>query len=102
MTKHHPSKAVELYRDDGAFTVLVDSEGYDREDVEVSWHDGRLHVVAEHLREDGRTRMFHRHLGLPKRIDVEAITAHFDEGVLEVSLPILGACEPDGRVIAVE
>ena len=103
MTKHHPEKEVELYRDDGAYTVIVDLPDFEREDVDVRWHDGRLHVEAEHVTtEEGRTRVFHRHLGLPKRIDVEGIGATFEDGVLEVHLPIAGDDRSHGTTVDVE
>jgi HSP20 family protein len=103
MTKHHPEKPVELYRDDDAYVVIVDLPGFDREDIDVHWHDGRLHVEAEHLTtEAGRTQVVHRHLGLPRQIDVDGISATFEEDVLEVHLPIEGEGRPRGTSVDVE
>lgn len=103
MTHHHPAHEVELYRDDDVYTVIVDLEGFDRGDVEVSFHDGRLHVEAEHVdAAEGRNRVVHRHVGVPKTIDVEDITATMTDGVLEVTLPIVGDGDVHGVPIDVE
>ena len=98
---HRPDHEVELFKDDGAYEVIVDLPGYDRADVDLHWHDGRLHVTAEHRNEDGQTRVLNRHLSVPRRIDAEAIEASFDEGVLTVTLPIVDDGEKPGTHIEV-
>ncbi|MBX0322806.1 Hsp20/alpha crystallin family protein [Halomicroarcula sp. F13] len=88
MVTHHPAKGVELYREDGAFVVLVELSEFDREDVDLRWHDRRLHVEAERHEPGERSRVFHRSVGLPRPIREADITATIEDGVLEVTLPI--------------
>ncbi|MFB6138807.1 MAG: Hsp20/alpha crystallin family protein [Halosimplex sp.] len=85
---HHPDHEVELFRDDDAYVVYADLPGYDREAIDVRWHDGRLHVTAERLGSDGETRVFNRHVSVPRRVDPEDITATYRDDVLEVRLPL--------------
>lgn len=101
MGRHRPRKEIELYREDDAFTVLVDLADFERDDVEVSWREGRLHVGADRLDEDGRIDCFHRHLGVPTDVATEDIAAAFDDGVLEVTLPIQGPPESTRRTVDV-
>lgn len=91
MTKHHPAHEVELYRDGAVYTVYVALPDADPEDLAVQWQDGTLHVSAEppHVYEDP-SDVYHRQIGLPKAIDEDGITASFEDGVLEVTLPIVG------------
>ena len=96
---HHPDHEVELFKDEGAYEVYVDLPGYDREDVDLRWHDGRLHVTAEHRTEEGETRVFNRHVSVPRRIDDGEITATYSDEVLTVRLPIVeGDSRPGTRI----
>lgn len=55
----------------------------------VSWYDGRLNVAAEH--EDdrvGRRKTYHRTFRFPKEVDDDAISARYENGVLEIALPV--------------
>ncbi|ELZ25622.1 heat shock protease protein [Halosimplex carlsbadense 2-9-1] len=96
---HHPDHEVELFKDEGAYQVYVDLPGYDRDDVDLRWHDGRLHVTAEHRTGAGETRVFNRHVSVPRRIDADAISATFGEDVLTVRLPVAeGGSRPGTRI----
>ena len=88
MTRHHPAKEVELYRENDEYVVLFDLPGYDPADVDVRWRDRRLHVSAEHHGEGDRKGVYHRSVGVPKSIDEDGIDAAYEDGVLEVTLPI--------------
>lgn len=103
MTKHHPAHEVELYRDGAVYTVYVELPDVDPGDLSVRWEDGTLHVSAEppHVYDDP-SNVYHRQIGLPKAIDEDAISAHFDAGVLEVRLPIVGDRDKHGRTITVQ
>lgn len=100
MTDHKPAHEVELYKREDAYDVYVDLPGYDAGDVDVRWHDGRLHVGAE--RHDGdETRVFNRDVSVPRAVDDEAISAAFEDGVLEVTLPIASDGSRPGTTIEV-
>lgn len=92
----------ELYEEDGAFVLSVEMPGFERDEISVRWHEGRLNIAAEH--EDdrrGTTRTYHRAFRVPKAVVPEDITAEYDNGILEVRLPIRGATER-GTPIEVE
>lgn len=88
MTSHHPEKEVELHREGDAYVVLFDLPDYEPDDVEVHWRDRRLHVAVEPQGDDGRRQVYHRSVGVPKSIDDDDIDATYEDGVLEVTLPI--------------
>jgi HSP20 family protein len=97
---HVPDHEVELYRTDDAYEVCIDMPGYEAGEIDVRWHDSRLHVSAEH-RDDGETRVYNRHLSLPSRIDADAVAASYRDGVLEVVLPVLEGEDPPGKRVEV-
>lgn len=102
MTRHDPAHEIELYRDDDAYVVYGDLPGYDSEQIEVRWHDRRLHLSAERYDADADRRLvFHRTVGVPHDIDDELISAIYDEGVLEVRLPIVDGSEKPGKRIEI-
>jgi HSP20 family protein len=80
------------------FVLRADLPGLSEEDVKIELEDQTLTISgerkAEHEeRQEGYYRVerafgsFSRSLQLPKGIDPEAVTARFDRGVLEVSIP---------------
>jgi HSP20 family protein len=101
MTRHTPHHEVELYREEDSYVVIVELPGAGAEDVDVNWVDGRLSVAAE-VATQGRRRVVSRRVSVPKGIDPDGITARFEDGVLEVTLPIVGDERPDGLNIEVE
>lgn len=101
MTRHTPQHEVELYREDGDYVVVVELPGATAGDVDVDWVEGRLSVAAEVERGE-RRRVVSRRLSVPKEIAPAGITARFDDGVLEVTLPIVGESRPDGISIEVQ
>lgn len=88
MTTHHPAKGVELYVEDDTYVLLFEMPQFDPDEIDVTWHDRRLHVEAEHTAEGDRREVYHRSVGLPREIDESGISASYSEGVLEVDLPI--------------
>jgi len=82
----------ELYEEDGQFVLNIDLPGYDLEDVNVSWDEGRLFVWAEREDRDRAPRQsYRRTFRLPKEIEPDEIEAQYRNGVLKVRLPILSA-----------
>jgi len=105
---HHPDHEVELFRDGDAYEVYVALPDCERGDVTVRWNDGRLHVTAETDIEaagsngDTPARVFDRHMSVPHEIDADGITASFEDGVLDVHLPIRSESSRPGREIEIE
>jgi HSP20 family protein len=93
----------ELYEEDGEFVLTLELPGFDREEIDLAWDDGILNVAADHVEEDrGRKKTYHRRFRFPKRVDDEAITATYTNGVLEVTLPFEEGATTQGTTIPIE
>ncbi|HCU91732.1 MAG TPA: molecular chaperone [Actinobacteria bacterium] len=100
---------VEDYVADDHYVVRAELPGMDpAKDIEVTVTDGTLTIHAERREEhkephrsEFRYGSFDRSVTLPERADTEHITARYDKGILEVSVPVAEA-KPEGRKIAVE
>lgn len=91
----------ELYEEEDAFVLSIEMPGFEREDVHVSWDDGRLHVAAEHEDESrGRRRTYRRTFRMPKDVADEEIAARYRNDILEITLPIREA-DARGREIEI-
>ena len=101
MSGHRPSHEVELYKESDRYELYVDLPDYDRDDVDVSWRDGRLHVTAEGVDPDtGRTRVFHRDFSFPYEVVAEEISGTYADDVLEVSVPFEEGAASDEHSIS--
>ena len=84
-------------QNDKEMVVEVHLPNFADKEVNVDVQDGALVISAEHQEEDeqkGRKYLvresstsFYRRVALPKQADQEAIKAHFDKGVLKVTMP---------------
>ncbi|MFB6173471.1 MAG: Hsp20/alpha crystallin family protein [Halobacteriales archaeon] len=93
----------ELYEEDGEFVLSVELPGFAPEEIDVNWYDGRLNISAE--REDegrGTRKTYHRTFRMPKEIDPAEIDAIYENGVLEVRLPVLEGAGMRGHTIEVQ
>ena len=97
---------------DGQLQVHADLPGLKQEDVKVTVHDGVLRIAGErsdkHEEERGgvfrRERSygsFSRQIALPEGVDPEQIKASFENGVLEVTMPLPKETAPQGRSIPI-
>ena len=91
--------AVETYTQDGQYVVRLDLPGIDAKDVEVTAEAGILtikgerkkaHEVkdADHQYSEVFAGRFERRLPLPQGVDTEKLKARYNQGVLEVSVPL--------------
>lgn len=88
---------VEVLRRDGELAVRVELPGVDPERVEVTVQDGILHIRApramelpegvEPVRREFAYGTYERELALPEGIDPEKLTARYERGILEVTIP---------------
>jgi HSP20 family protein len=93
----------ELYEEDDEFVLSIEMPGFEREEIDVNFYEGRLHVAAESEKESRRQKKtYHRTFRLPKEIEPDEITARYRNGVLEVHLPILTGAVHRGHTIEVE
>jgi HSP20 family protein len=89
----------ELFEEEGEFVLSVEMPGFDPEEISVSWSEGVLNIAAEHEdTERGRQRTYHRRFRFPKAINDGAIEAEYNNGMLDVRLPI----ETDATVTGTE
>jgi HSP20 family protein len=90
--------AMDLLETAEHFVLRADLPGLTQEDVNIELEDSTLTVSGERKTEhedkqEGYYRVerafgsFSRSLTLPKGIDAEAVTANFENGVLEVRIP---------------
>jgi HSP20 family protein len=100
--------AMDVYTEDDKHMVLeVHAPGFDKDDVEVNVHNGMLEIKGEkHEQEEdkkGKKRSymiheshasFYRRLALPDYADAEHVDAHFDSGVLKVTVPFKALPKP--------
>ena len=90
--------AMDLLESGDDFVLKADLPGVSEEDVSIELEDSTLTISGErkaehqaegegYYRVERSTGSFSRSLTLPKGVDPEAVTAHFDRGVLEVRIP---------------
>jgi HSP20 family protein len=97
--------AMDAVRTDAGTVVRLDVPGFSPEDVQVSVHDGVLTLSGTKsseteteegswIRRERAAASFERSVVLPKGVDVDAITAKVDNGVLEVNVPHPAEAQP--------
>ncbi|GAB3668530.1 Hsp20/alpha crystallin family protein [Halopiger thermotolerans] len=92
----------ELYEEDDEFVLTVELPGFERDEIDVRWHDDRLRITAEHTDEEGREeRQYAQTFSFPKDVDEDEIDATYRNGILEVRLPVVGSHAGRGRTIEV-
>lgn len=93
----------DLYEQDGEFVLSIEMPGFDAEDIDVSWYEGRLTLAAE--TEDERRdqqRTYRRSFRMPKKIEDEEIRARYQNGILDVYLPTVEGATAKGTSIPIE
>jgi HSP20 family protein len=103
------SPAVEVFERDGQFVVRADLPGLTPENVTIETSGDSLIIQGErqselNVEEQGVYRAersygrFSRIIPLPEGADVEHATARFDNGVLEVSVPVPARAQGRRRI----
>lgn len=88
---------VRTERVEDGYRVIADLPGFEREAIDLQYHDDVLTIEAtQEASDDTRThrREFHEQITVPSEVDADAITATYRNGVLEVTLPLV---EPDAE-----
>lgn len=91
--------AMEVFEREGRYVIRADVPGIDPKEVEVSILNDALTIKGERKKShevkekesyysEAAYGKFERRLALPKGIDPEKITGRFENGVLEVSVPL--------------
>lgn len=88
--------AMDIHQDDKQLEITAELPGVKEEDVEISVEDGVLTLRGEKRssRDDEESGYrersygsFERRIALPFNIDENACSAHFEDGVLKITLP---------------
>ena len=96
LRRWHPP--MDLVETEDHFVLRADLPGMSEDDIDIEFEDGTLTVSGERKAEhesknEGYYRVerafgaFSRSLTLPQGIDPEAVTANFENGVLEIRVP---------------
>ena len=101
---------IEEFVEDDALVVRAEMPGIDPDkDVEISMHDGMLHIRAER-RESSESKdktgyrseftygMFERALPLPAGVSEKEVTATYKDGILEVRVPMAKATTETSKI----
>lgn len=89
---------VDFVERDADYEVTAELPGLDQKDVEVKIANGALVILGEKKMEREETKegaffserrygSFRRSFRLPENVDVDRIAAHFEKGVLKVTMP---------------
>ncbi len=81
---------VDIFENDDHYLVRADVPGVDKENVEISFHDGSLSFEATR----GTDVVYTRALGFGDEVDPDAIEAKLEHGVLELQLSKAAAHKP--------
>ena len=92
------SPPVDIYETEKDIVITAELPGIDQNDVDVEVREGVLTIKGERrfekdVKEESYHRVersygrFSRVFALPKNVETEKVTAHYDKGVLEVRLP---------------
>ncbi len=100
----------DVYTRDNEMVVEAHLPNFNQDDVDIQVNDGLLTIQAErHEKEEDKTKKyvvressssFYRQIQLPERANGDKVTAHLDEGVLKVTVPLTPLPEP--KKIAIE
>ncbi len=105
--------AMDVEDGEGAITVTADLPGLTEEEVEVHLDNRMLTIRGEKKAETGtaapgkdgngglverRYGSFERRLALPEGVDIDAVTAAMDKGVLTITVPKKPGASPKRRI----
>lgn len=104
--------ALDIHADDDGYTVVTEMPGLKADDIKVHLEGNYLIIERElpeqtHEREDKRAIMRERRYGrysrsvrLPQAVDPDNVEAHYEDGVLTLTLPFAEEARP--RMIPVK
>ncbi len=96
----------DVYVEDNTLVVEAQLPNFEENEVDVQVHEGMLEVRAEHREKDKDKQQnrryvvressssFYRSIALPANAQEDNIDAHFDKGMLRVSVPLTPKPQP--------
>lgn len=95
---------VDIFESDDAYTLVASVPGFREDQVDVTFEDGVLAIKAnadeQHkapgrwLRQERPYGSFVRRLEVPAQVESSKINAHFDNGVLTITIPKTAKPQP--------
>jgi HSP20 family protein len=103
---------VEMFERDGQLVLRADLPGLSKDDVKVELKDNAITIEGErrseheekgedYYRSERSYGNFYRRLPLPEGVKADNATATFDNGVLEITMPVLKREEPKARKLEI-
>lgn len=84
LSNHH-----QVRERDGELVLTVDLPGFNKDEISITWDDGVLQIDAAHTNDEyGREKSFHRRFRITKDVEPDDIEASYNNGVLEVRVPV--------------
>ena len=104
----------DIIEDDKEYTVQAELPGMDKENIELDYHDNILSISGKqesetneedkernYIRRERSSRSFSRQF-LIRDVDDDNISAHFNNGILEVKLPKKESDKPENKRIDIQ
>jgi HSP20 family protein len=98
------SPALDLYQNNDNVVAVVELPGMQKEDIDISLHEGMLTVSGERKhgtaetdnaeRSERYVGKFRRSISLPTRVDASKVSATYKDGILTVTLPKAEEAKP--------
>ncbi|MCS6968566.1 MAG: Hsp20/alpha crystallin family protein [Cytophagales bacterium] len=93
-----PHSATNISKNEEFYEIEVIAPGFDKDDIEISLHQGILTVKADkkvkrkssgktYLLQEYNHEMLERSYELPDNVDTEKISARYENGILYLTLP---------------
>jgi HSP20 family protein len=103
---------IDVFEKDGRLITKIDLPGMTKKDIKVEVTDGHLAISGERqtgteektehfYRCERETGSFYRAVPLPDGVKVEDVSATFDNGVLEISVPLPAKPEQKARKVEI-
>ncbi len=109
-SNHYP--AVDIDETDSNYLLIAELPGFDKEDIKVSFHDGKLVIKAEHKEQseskkegsvikERRFGQFYRSFNFGSNVKESEIVANYEKGLLELTIPKSNESKAQERQIEV-
>ena len=96
---------VHIDKTDSAYDVFIAAPGISKNEVDVVVKEDTLTVSHEHKKEEDNNYFcssFSKAWTLPSDVDVDKITAEYNQGVFNVSIPRIQPVEPEVKKIKIK
>ena len=94
---HVSRPALDLYEDESNYFVQVELPGFDRKEIDVELEKDRL-VLKGSRKQEGKDGVeeisFNRSVALPNSVKADEISAKYENGLLNITIPKADAVKP--------